>query len=66
MNHRSNLDYVLVTWLDGDGATSTRGQFIGPTSQAPRVDEGRAADYGAATISPLLSGNFAGAVVEWP
>jgi MIP family channel proteins len=28
------------------------------------LDEGRAANYGAATISPLLSGNFAGAVVE--
>ena len=28
------------------------------------LDEGRAANYGAATISPLLAGNFAGAVVE--
>ena len=28
------------------------------------LDEGRASDYGAATISPLLGGNFAGAVVE--
>jgi MIP family channel proteins len=28
------------------------------------LDEGRAAHYGAATISPLLSGNFAGFVVE--
>jgi MIP family channel proteins len=28
------------------------------------LDEGRAANYGAATISPLLGGNFAGAVVE--
>lgn len=28
------------------------------------LDEGRASDYGAATISPLLSGNFAGFVVE--
>ena len=28
------------------------------------LDEGRAGHYGAATISPLLSGNFAGAVVE--
>ena len=28
------------------------------------LDEGRAAHYGAATISPLLAGNFAGAVVE--
>ena len=27
-------------------------------------DEGRAANYGAVSISPLLSGNFAGAVVE--
>ncbi len=28
------------------------------------LDEGRAGHYGAATISPLLSGNFAGFVVE--
>ena len=28
------------------------------------LDEGRASHYGAATISPLLAGNFAGAVVE--
>jgi MIP family channel proteins len=28
------------------------------------LDEGRASDYGAATISPLLGGAFAGAVVE--
>jgi MIP family channel proteins len=28
------------------------------------LDEGRASHYGAATISPLLSGNFAGFVVE--
>ena len=28
------------------------------------LDEGRATDYGAATISPLLGGEFAGAVVE--
>ena len=28
------------------------------------LDEGRAADYGAATISPLLGSTFAGAVVE--
>ena len=28
------------------------------------LDEGRASHYGAATISPLLGGNFAGAVVE--
>ena len=28
------------------------------------LDEGRAANYGAATISPLLGSNFAGAVVE--
>jgi MIP family channel proteins len=28
------------------------------------LDEGRAGHYGAATISPLLAGNFAGAVVE--
>jgi MIP family channel proteins len=28
------------------------------------LDEGRASDYGAATISPLLANNFAGAVVE--
>jgi MIP family channel proteins len=28
------------------------------------LDEGRAAHYGAATISPILAGNFAGAVVE--
>jgi MIP family channel proteins len=28
------------------------------------LDEGRASHYGAATISPLLSGNVAGAVVE--
>lgn len=28
------------------------------------LDEGRAANYGAATVSPLLAGNFAGMVVE--
>ena len=28
------------------------------------LDEGRATHYGAATISPLLSGNFAGSIVE--
>jgi len=28
------------------------------------LDEGRASDYGAATVSPLLGGNFPGAVVE--
>src|SRR6266566_7363842 len=28
------------------------------------LDEGRAGHYGAATISPLLAGHFAGAVVE--
>ncbi|MGI8461872.1 MAG: aquaporin, partial [Solirubrobacterales bacterium] len=28
------------------------------------LDEGRATDYGAASVSPLLGGNFAGAVVE--
>jgi MIP family channel proteins len=28
------------------------------------LDEGRAANYGAVTVSPLLAGNFAGAVVE--
>jgi MIP family channel proteins len=28
------------------------------------LDEGRATDYGAVSISPLLSGSFAGAVVE--
>jgi MIP family channel proteins len=28
------------------------------------LDEGRAGDYGAATVSPLLGGDFAGAVVE--
>ena len=31
-------------------------------SRALLLDEGRAAHYGAATISPLLAGNFAGAV----
>ncbi|MCO5316425.1 MAG: aquaporin [Solirubrobacterales bacterium] len=33
-------------------------------TKALLVDEGRAANYGAATISPLLGGAFAGAVVE--
>src|SRR6266480_7105864 len=28
------------------------------------LDEGRASHYGAATISPILGGNFAGAAVE--
>jgi MIP family channel proteins len=28
------------------------------------LDEGRATDYGAATVSPLLAGNFAGSIVE--
>ena len=28
------------------------------------LDEGRAANYGAASVSPLLAGNFAGMIVE--
>jgi len=33
-------------------------------TKALLLDEGRAANYGAATVSPLLSGGFAGMVVE--
>jgi MIP family channel proteins len=33
-------------------------------AKALLLDEGRASNFGAATISPLLSGNFAGFVVE--
>lgn len=55
----SPLDAVIyiLAQLSGAvlGALLTKGLLL---------DEGRAAHYGAGEISPLLSGNFAGAVVE--
>ena len=48
--------YILAQLSGGVlGALLTKGLL---------VDEGRAANYGAVSISPLLGGNFAGAVVE--
>lgn len=48
--------YILAQLSGGVlGALLTKGLLL---------DEGRAANYGAATVSPLLSGNFAGLVVE--
>jgi len=48
--------YVLAQLSGGVlGALLAKGLFL---------DEGRASDYGAPVISPLLSGNFAGFVVE--
>ena len=50
------LVYMLAQLSGGVlGALLTKGLLL---------DEGRASDYGAATISPLLGGAFAGAVVE--
>jgi glycerol uptake facilitator-like aquaporin len=48
--------YILAQLSGGVlGALLTKGLLL---------DEGRASDYGAAKISPLLSGHFAGFVVE--
>ena len=69
-----NPAVTLAAWamrkIDGvDGVVYMLAQLSGGVLGALLVkglleDEGRAGNYGAATVSPLLSGNFAGAVVE--
>lgn len=69
-----NPAVTLAAWamkkIDGvDGVVYMLAQLSGGVLGALLVkgllnDEGRAGDYGAVDVSPLLGGNFAGAVVE--